>query len=124
MKIFQMATSKTVVKLFTVIVYGFRINNFPFGREATGAGEGGVWTLHFFLKTHFAVKRNDHLNQCKFSIHLLDLTRNSCGKCNYRFSGRNGTCGPAIPVQGSNQLSYSRYRESISCRALTTSSCI
>ena len=33
-------------------------------------------------------------------IHLLDLT-----KCNYRPSGRNQTCSPAIPVQCSNQLS-------------------
>ena len=36
----------------------------------------------------------------------LVLTRSSCEKCNYRFSGRNRTCGPAIPVQRSNQLSY------------------
>ena len=50
MKIFQMATSKTVVKLFMVIVYGFRINNFPFGREATGAGEGGYGPSTFFSR--------------------------------------------------------------------------
>jgi hypothetical protein len=29
-----------------------------------------------------------------FFIHLLDLTRSSCEKCNYRPSGRNRTCGP------------------------------
>ena len=38
-------------------------------------------------------------------IHLLDLTRSSCEKCNYLSSGRNRTCGPAIPMQRSNQLS-------------------
>lgn len=26
-------------------------------------------------------------------IHLFDLTKSSWGKCNYRFSGRNRTCG-------------------------------
>jgi hypothetical protein len=31
----------------------------------------------------------------------LVLTRSGCEKCNYRFSGRNRTCGPAIPVQRS-----------------------
>ena len=39
-------------------------------------------------------------------VHLLDLTRRSCKKCNYRPSGKNRTCGPAITVQHSNQLSY------------------
>ena len=39
-------------------------------------------------------------------IHLLNLTRSSCEKCNFRPSGRNPTCGPAIPLQRSNQLSY------------------
>jgi hypothetical protein len=53
MKIFQMATSKTVVKLFMVIVYGFRINNFPFGREATGAGEGGGMDPPLFSQDSF-----------------------------------------------------------------------
>jgi hypothetical protein len=32
-------------------------------------------------------------------IHLLDLTRNSCEKYNYRPSGRNRNCGLAIPLQ-------------------------
>ena len=43
-------------------------------------------------------------------IHLLNLTRSSCKKCNYRPSAplhdRNRTCGSSIPVQHSNQLSY------------------
>ena len=43
-------------------------------------------------------------------IHLLDLTRSSCKKCNYRPSGRNRTCDS---VQRSNQLSYTE----ASCRA-------
>ena len=29
-------------------------------------------------------------------INVLDLTRSSCKECNYRLSGRNRTCGPAI----------------------------
>ena len=39
----------------------------------------------------------------KFYIHLLDLTRNSCEKSNYRFLAG---IEPAIPEQCSNQLSY------------------
>jgi hypothetical protein len=37
---------------------------------------------------------------------LLYLTRSSCEKCNYRPPGRNGTCGPAILLEPSNQQSY------------------
>ena len=43
-------------------------------------------------------------------IVALDLTGSSCEKCKYLPSGRNRTCGPAIPVQRSNQLSLSIYR--------------
>ena len=40
------------------------------------------------------------INECKCYIHLLDLTRNSCEKCNFRsLAGIE----PAIPVQRSNQ---------------------
>jgi hypothetical protein len=41
-------------------------------------------------------------------VHInLDPTRRSCEKCNYSGpSGRYRTCGHAIPVQRSNQLSY------------------
>jgi hypothetical protein len=34
-------------------------------------------------------------------IHFLDLSRNSCEKYNYSLSGRDRTCGPAIPVKRS-----------------------
>ena len=42
----------------------------------------------------------------KIYIHYADLIGSNCEKCNYRSSGRNCTCGPAIPVQPSNQLSH------------------
>ena len=38
--------------------------------------------------------------------HLFDQIRSSCEKCNYRPFGRNRTCGAVIPVQCSNQPSY------------------
>ena len=76
-----------------------------------GYGEG---KLNLIIQLMDFVDGNDRVQI------LLDLTRNGCEKCNYTSSGRNRTCGPAIPVQCSNQLSYTES----SCRVLTTSSCI
>jgi hypothetical protein len=41
-------------------------------------------------------------------IHLLDLTRNSCEKCNYKPSGRrtNGTIRPIWQEEKWNYTSY------------------
>ena len=51
----------------------------------------------------------DGIFEWKFNT-ILDLTRSSCEKYNFRSSDRNRTCGPAIPVQRSDQL---RYRETV-----------
>jgi hypothetical protein len=54
----------------------------------------------------------------KSYIHLLDLTRNSCDKCNSRpLTGIE----PAIMVQRSNQR---KLHSPYSCRALTPSDCM
>ena len=45
------------------------------------------------------------ISSVKF-IHLYDLTRSSCEKCNFCPSGKNRACGAATPVQRFNQLSY------------------
>ena len=49
-------------------------------------------------------------------INVLDLTRSSCEKCDNRPFLRNRTCGPAIPLQRSNQLTVAT---EASCRVLT-----
>ena len=101
-----------------------RYSAHTFGDRILPRGEGkermGPW--QFSPTTEESLKNalhhqeiNDHSFEINFqnafnfrSIYcfVLDLTRSNYEKCNYRPSGRNRTCGPTIPVQRSNQLSY------------------
>ena len=58
------------------------------------------------------------LSSIEIYVHLLNQNQEQLRKMQLQVPGmRNQTCGPAIPIQRSNQLSYRG-------RALTTSSCI
>ena len=70
-----------------------------------------TWPPAISVKTTLRFSHRSETSVCTYSVvilyTILDPTRNSCEKCNYRAyrpSDRNRICGPVIPVQRSNQL--------------------